>query len=595
VPWVIAAAALAWAVAASLDRSPPSDPIPQMRVDIVTRSPLAGLGSSLTLTPDGSRLIYVEGGDDSHDLLMRPLDGGEPTLLASGNSASLSPIHAFLSPDGKWVGFVTMTELKKVPLSGGPPLRICGVTRSRGATWLPDDTIVFAPTFDSGLMRVKASGGEPQRLTELDAASGEIAHRWPYALPDGDHILFSSHHPGGATPTVEVVSIATGERKVVHRGGAFPRYVPTGYLVFVNADKLFAAPFDLRTLELGSAPVPVLEGVATADMYGSALFAFSANGLLAYVARAPQSTSYPIAWVDRDGATSPLLGVAGAYASPQLSPDGRRLALTVLRDDNWDIWVHDLERGVATRLTFDPSSETEQVWSPDGRHLIFSSDREGSDSLYRKRADGSGESERLTTPEKPHWASSWSRDGRYVAYVEAADFYDIGYLDLETRETRTILATPYGELYPDISPDGRWLAYASNESGVYAIYVVPFPSGEGRWQVSNESGSNPRWSGDGRELFWRTDEGIVVASVDTADGSFRAGKVRKLFEGPFHGGALGVEISGLSLGDYAVSSDGQRFVMFPDSEWAARGNHTHITLVTRWFDQLARAVASDAK
>jgi Tol biopolymer transport system component len=294
---------------------------------------------------------------------------------------------------------------------------------------------------------------------------------------------------------------------------------------------------------------------------------------------------YPVAWVDRQGRSSPLIEEPGIYVNPRISPDGSRLALTQLRDDNWDVWIYDLGRGVTTRLTFDPGVESEQIWSSDGKYLIFSSDREGPDSLYRKRADGSGDLERLTEAKIPQWPTSWSRDGRYVAAMQSEAQYDLHYVDLSTGETKPFVSTQFGEGFGAISPDGHFLAYSSNESGVYQIYVRPFPSGEAKWQVSEALGTAPRWRGDGRELFWRNDEGIVAAPVQIDGAIFSAGKPQQLFKGPWKGGINGIGAGGLSFADYDVTQDGQRFVMFPDVQDDKR-SHQHLTLRTRWFDEL---------
>ena len=224
----------------------------------------------------------------------------------------------------------------------------------------------------------------------------------------------------------------------------------------------------------------------------------------------------------------------------------------------------------------------------DSQYLIFSSDRDGPDALYRKRADGSGEVERLTEPRLAQWGNSWSRDGRYVAFMENKGQYDLSILDLETKKETPLLDTQFGEGFADISPNGRFIAYASNESGSYQIYVRPFPAGEGKWQVSDAEATAPRWRADGRELFWRDDEGLMAAAVETAEPSFRAGKPQRLFSGPWRGGTNGIGASGLSFADYDVAPDGKRFVMFPGAGPQARsGARQHLTLVTRWFDQFS--------
>ncbi|HLE20683.1 MAG TPA: hypothetical protein VJB88_06150, partial [Vicinamibacteria bacterium] len=290
--------------------------------------------------------------------------------------------------------------------------------------------------------------------------------------------------------------------------------------------------------------------------------------------------------------TTPLWEERGTYANPRLSPDGKRLSLTVLRNNNWDIWVYDIERGVSTRLTFEESSETEQIWSPDGEYLVFSSDRDGADSLYRKRSDGSGELERLTESQQAQWASSWSPDGRFISYMTSTTALDLWVLPLEgDQKPELFLSTPFAESDADFSPDGRWLTYASNESGRLEIYVRPFPPGGGKWQVSDSGGGYPRWSGDGRELFYRTDDGIMVASVEATGATFRAGKPRQLLQGSFRGGTNGVALAGNTFADYEVAPDGQRFVMFPSGEDSGQAEHPHVTLVTHWFDELRRTFA----
>ena len=275
--------------------------------------------------------------------------------------------------------------------------------------------------------------------------------------------------------------------------------------MFVNAGTLFAAPFDLGSLELTASPVPVLQELAVSLGEGGAQFDFSENGLLAYIAGSSQVDELSHRLGGPPGRHE-LSSCPSRASTP--APSSRRTRSRsrspCMRGDNWDVWVYDLERGVSTRLTFDKSIESEQIWSPDGQWLILSSDQEGPDSLYRKRADGSGELERLTEAKSPQWAATWSSDGRYVAYITQGQQFDLGYLDLETRETHTFLATEFGEGFPDFSPDGRWLAYGSNESGGgQAIYVRPFPSGEGkvaglgRWAPVTRAGARTAGSSSG--------------------------------------------------------------------------------------------------
>jgi serine/threonine-protein kinase len=448
------------------------------------------------------------------------MDQLDAVKLVEGTTLANSPYQPFFSPDGQWLGFVTAGEMRKVPVTGGTPLTICKVTRSRGATWTPDGTIVFAPNPSSGLFRVSANGGEPQPLTTLDRGKKEATHRWPQALPGGKAVLFTSHRQVASdfdNATIDVLTLATGARKVVLKGGSFARYVPSGHLVYVSKAALFAVPFDATRLEVTGSPSPVVQNLYWNPTEGAAQMSFSTTGVFAYLRGGPEVATYPIVLVDRRGGTSRLIEDAGAYANPRLSPDGKRLALTVLKDGNFDIWVYDLERGVPTRLTFNDAADTEQVWSPDGRYLIFSSGRSGgADNLYRKRADGSGDEEQLTRSDDPLWPSSWSRDGQSVVFAGMGPNgnFDISMLALGDKKVQPLLNTTFREADGAVSPDGRWLAYTSNESGRLEVYIRPFPTGAGRWQVSDAGGGLPRWAGTGRELFYRVDDGIMVASID---------------------------------------------------------------------------------
>jgi serine/threonine protein kinase/Tol biopolymer transport system component len=568
-----------------------------LRADVkVSDAPLfTDVGSSIELSPDATRLVYVAGSTQIQQLYIRALNQLDGTKLAEGNTGSSSPYQPFFSPDGQWLGYVTAGEMRKVPVSGGTPLTLCKVTRSRGASWAPDDTIIFAPTPSSGLFRVSAAGGEPQPLTTLDKARKEVTHRWPQVLPGGKAVIFTSHTQATAdfdNATIEVLTLATGQRKVLQKGGSYGRYVPSGHLVYVSKAALFAVPFDLSRLEVTGSPAPVVQDVFWNPTEGAAQFTFSSTGVLTYLRGGPEVAKYPIVVVDRKGGTSKLIEEGGAYANPRLSPDGKQLALTVLKDGNFDVWVYDLERGVPTRLTFDDAPDTEQVWSPDGRYLVFSSGRDGADNLYRKRADGSGDEERLTKSDIPMWANSWSRDGRSIVFAGMGPNgnFDVSMLTLEDKKVQPLLASNFREADPNISPDGRWLAYTSSESGRLEVYVRPFPAGAGRWQVSDTGGGFPRWAGNGRELFYRVDDGIMSASIEAVGDSIRTGKPTRLFTGAFRGGVTGISIGGNTFADYDVSADGQRFVMFPSTD-AESTNRGVVTLVTEWFDELTRTFA----
>jgi len=598
-PWAVAAAAVLVAVAASRAWWSPAAPdaAPRMNVDVkLTDQRLwSQLGSAIEFSPDGTRLAYIVGSESSRQLYVRSLDQLTGTRLTEGANGETAPYHPFFSPDGQWIGYVTSTELRKVPVSGGTPLTLCKVNRSRGAAWAPDGTIVFAPSTDSALFQVPAAGGEPKPLTTLDKDRKEVTHRWPQVLPGGKAVIFTSHTQAVGNfdnATIEAVVLATGERKVIYSGGAYGRYVPSGHLVYVNKGTLFAVPFDPDRLEITGSPAPVLQGITSSEAEGAAQLTFSATGVMAYVRGGPVVPHYPIVWVDREGRTSKLLDEEGAYANPRLSPDGKRVALTVLRDGNWDIWVYDLERQVSTRLTFDEGSDTEQIWSPDGHDLIFSSTRDGADSLYRKPADGSGDEVQVGKIATPMWASTWSPDGRQVAFMTTSPNFNIGVLTLGDKEPpKMILNTSFAETDAAFSHDGRWVAYSSNESGQSEVYVRPYPSGGGRWQISDAGGGYPRWSGNGRELFYRSNDGLMVVPIEATSDGLRTGRPRQLFTGAFRGGPAGITIAGSSFADYDVSLDGQRFVMFPLGAAAGEDRAGLVTLVSPWFEDLINTFA----
>jgi serine/threonine-protein kinase len=600
-PWAAAVVVgLLGLAAGAAFMAPPGDPEPvrRFRFEIEDRTLFTSVGASVVLSPDGTRVAYVTGtAAGSGELFVRPLDRYEGVSLDTG-SAGATPYHPFFSPDGEWIGYVTRNELKKVSITGGAPITLAPVARSRGASWSDEGTIVLAPGPQTGLSLIPSAGGELEALTTLDEESGEVSHRWPQWLPGGRAVLFTTVR--GDSPSfemaIEAVDVASGERHVVHRGGHYGRYVPTGHVLFVQDATLFALPFDPGSLETKGSQMPVLEGIEAQPGEAGAQYDVSPSGILTYVPGSATLQSFPVTWVDRSGRTEPLWDEAGIYGSPILSPDGKTLALSVLRDDNWDVWTYDLERGVATRLTFGEGYDADPVWSPDGKWIAFSSDREGPPTVYRKRTDGSGEAERLHEPGLLAFASplSWSPDGTVLILhtlgQETGDdlyFLEIGVPD----KVEPFRVTPFSDSMPSFSPDGRWIAYLSTESGRPEIYVSSYPPGGGKWQISDSLGDLPRWSGNGRELFYRTDDGIMVVEVDGSGDSFRAGTPRLLFSGPFLGGIGGVSVPGLSFPDYDVSADGSRFVMFTGGDNEI--GFSSVNLITGWFSELRRLTGSD--
>ncbi|HSN54817.1 MAG TPA: hypothetical protein VLT32_09090, partial [Candidatus Sulfomarinibacteraceae bacterium] len=597
-PWTVAAAAVLLVLAQVLGmlggRQAP-EPVRRSTIEVGEEGLFSGFGTSAVLSPDARMLAYVTGsGNEGGNILLRHLDRFGATSIATGGAGS-APYQPFFSPDGAWLGYVTPTELKKVSTAGGAPITLCKVDLSRGATWGADETIVFVPSPRSGLMRVSSAGGEPQPVTEL--AEADVSHRWPQWLPGGETVLFTSitndvDNFEGAS--LEVVNVATGERKIVHRGGYHGRYVATGHILYVHEGTLFALPFDLGKLEARGSQMPVLEDLDSTVVQGAAQFDVSDNGVLVYASESQQGDPFPVVWVDRFGRTEPLWSEPGLYANPELSPDGTKLSLSILRGNNMDVWIYNLERNVATRLTFDEGYDADQVWSPDGRFIAFSSNRgSGNNAIYRKAADGSGEVELMVdSGDLPAlYPTSWSPDGRWLTVWTANS--DIFVAPVDGGAPEPFQATEFGEFNPSFSPDGRWIAYDSNESGRLEIYVRAFPAGGGKWQVSDGGGALARWSKNGRELSYRTDDGIMIVEVDGSGDTFDVGTPRKLFEGPFLGGSTGIAVGGYVFPDYTMSRDGERFVMFAGRDETSRP--TSVRLVTSWFDELRRLTAAGTR
>jgi serine/threonine-protein kinase len=416
-------------------------------------------------------------------------------------------------------------------------------------------------------------------------------------LPGGRHVLFTlglgetgSGSSSGGWNDAEIVvqSLDTGERKVVLRGGRDARYVPTGHLVYARGGVLLAAPFDVARLEVNSGPVPLVEGVrdggAGAGGTGATQFGISGDGTLVYVpGNVGPGAPRGLVWVNRAGEEQPLAAPPRAYDFPQLSPDGQRVAVEI----GPQIWLLDLMRDTLTRFTFDgPTNET-PVWTPDGQRIVFTSAKDGPRNLYWQRADGSGGLERLTTSEHLHIAKSFSRDGQLLVFHESATgrARNISVLRLSGRKTEPFLGTPFNEGAARFSPDGRWLAYVSDESGRPEIYVQPYPGPGGKWQVSTDGGTEPAWNRNGRELFYRSGNKMMAVETMTRP-SFSAGKPRVLFEGEY------VMTPYPQLGsDYDVSADGQRFLMV--KETARTVFNEQINVVLNWLEELKRRVPTN--
>ena len=503
------------------------------------------LGRDLAVSPDGTHVVYV--GNGSTQLFIRALDALEPVAIASG-TVMRGP---FFSPDGQWVGFLdNVALLTKVAITGGAPITIARLNvGARGATWAPDDTIIFATSDPmTGLQRVSAAGGTPEVLTRPDHAQGEAGHFWPEILPGGHAVLFTitSQTGGLETAQVAVRDLRTGTQKVLMRGGSHGHYVASGHLVYVAAGTLRAIAFDLSRLETRGTSVPVLQRLATKES-GTADFAVATDGTLVYV-DAPSglaANARTLVWVDRSGKEEPIAAPPRAYMQPRVSPDGTRVAVFSV-DQEDDLWIWDLGRAKLTRLTLDPGQDWLPVWTEDSRRIVFSSNRSGQFNLWWQSADGAGEAERLTTNSTVQFPTGITPDGTAALFHQATPMGDFDLLQLAldgTHRVTPLLQTRFDERNGIVSPDGRWLAYQSNSSGPAEIYVRPFPNvGGGQWQVSTAGGSQPLWARNGKELFYVGANGTLLGvSVEASGATWNNGTPTKLLEARYltAGGASG--------------------------------------------------------
>jgi serine/threonine-protein kinase len=553
---------------------------------------LSGIDRDVAITPDGLRIVY--GGNNQ--LLVRPLEQLEPTVLTSFGSPSGvgNPRSIFISPDGQWVGFFTGPAMQKVPITGGPAVRITATDgQPRGATWGPDGTIIFA-TFEpgTGLQRVSDGGDEPTVLTKPDRERGERDHWWPEFLPGGDAVLFTITSGAGGIENHEiaVLDLRTGKWKVLIRGGSHARYVATGHLIYGVTGTLRAVAFDLKRLKVTSTPVPVLEGVVTTPQ-GAANAMVAANGSLVYVPSGARGASQrTVVSVDRQGTPSRLPGLPpDSYRDVRVSPDGARLALAT----STDVWIYDAARATRNRLTTNPAQNRSPLWTPDGQRIIFTSTRAGHPELFWRPADGTGQDERLFARSREFLdvlASGWSADGKQLLFSEASPKgpHAIAQMAIEQpSEGKVLVKNESSASFPTVSADGRWMAYMSNVSGQWEIYVERYPQLGSRQPISTDGGQRPLWSRDGRELFFLSLDGRQMLAVPMQSGStLKAGLPQVLFE-------AAISVQGVGARPYDVAPDGRFLIMRDVQTEGGGGTPSNIIVVLNWLEELKRLVPTN--
>jgi Tol biopolymer transport system component len=541
-------------------------------------APLDARGAPLALSPDGRLLVYVAQVSGGTQLFLRASEQLESTPIA-GTEGAYGP---FFSADGSSIVYfdARASKIKKLALSGGEAVTLGDAPLGLGGCWLPDGSIVYAPDVYSGLTIIPPRGGSPRALTRVQ--NGQFTHRWPEALPDGRSILFTAGTPGiPSAPSIVALSLASGRQKTVLSDAAFPRYLPTGHLLFLRSGRVMVQPMDLAGLQVRGMAIPILEGARADAALWSIQLSFSRTGTLVYAPRSPEGNLRSLIWGDRRGALQRMSVSQGAFSHPRFSPDGRRLALVMQgQDKSLRIGVLTIENGSFSRLT-DVGNSDMPLWTPDGRWITFASDKDGRWSIYMAPADTSGPPVLLSQGDHPRLPTSWSPDGARLCFTE---FHPDSGADIWVLSVRENRASPFlqrrtGEWGGVFSPDGRWLAYTSDESGPNQVYVRPFPGPGEPLQLSTAEGEEPVWSPQGGELFYRYWKRMMSVTL-RFDPEFSAEAPRFLFEGPYGQGEVPV------FQNYDLTPDGQRFVLIQSEEEGDNLLHFEI----HWFEALATAV-----
>jgi eukaryotic-like serine/threonine-protein kinase len=588
VAWVVAAASVIALLATVIltfgragDVTPAASPVqftivpPDKASFGAPRAGGTGIATQVTVSPDGRNVVFVAGARDVFQMWLRPI----ATLAATPIPGTEGGSFPFWSPDSKFIGFFADGKLKKVQIAGGPPTVLCDAPAGRGGTWSRDNVIVFSPggAFP-GLQRVSSAGGSPTGATTLDPTTGETSHRWPYFLPDGHHFLYTASTGTCCPPTKPaIIRIGSSDRDAADvtllQAESSVLYA-SGHVLFARSDTLMAQPFDPDARQSTGDPFPLAERVSTEGSRYMGV-SVSENGTLVYAQGGTQGPQQ-LTWFDRDGRALGTVGEPAPYNSLALSPDERRVAVGLGTGtlDNRDIWIIDIARTLRSRLTFDPGADVAPVWSPDGTRVAFAGQRSGKISLRQQSINGTAGDELLVESSGDFVPSDWSADGRFIAYTDrtSTTTADIWVLPLfGDRKPFPVAQTAFTENFPAFSPDGRWIAYVTNEANQGNVYVQSFPEAKGKYQVSLDGGARPLWRGDGKELFYIGPDGAMMAvSIDASRG-FEAGLPQRLFTTN--------ALNNQNL-VYAVTKDGMRFLVNSRPEQASVAP---ITVIVNWM------------
>jgi len=538
--------------------------------------PLPFSARDVALAPNGRTLAVIAYKESERRNVLWIYELGSPGARSLSDTEGAS--YPFWSADGRYLAFFADGRLKRLELSGGQVQTICDAPSGRGGRWNKEDVIVFTPAgTGTGLHRVSASGGTPTEITHPDLSRGEYSHRWPMFLPDGKHYLYMAADFSGkkGVNAIFVGSLYSNEKRLLVQAAANAAYAAPGYLLFYRDKILFAQRFDLQRFKLTGEPTALLTDVQYLDV-ARVVFAVSDSGVLIAQSSSGATLSQLI-WFDRKGKDLGTVGKPDVYGNVFLAPNGKVVAAskTDTGSQNTDIWTYELEGGKAKRLTFDPAYDAEPIWSPDATRLAFASNRQTRIDLYVKNSDGAQEEKSLVHDEVDKLPNDWSKDGKYILYAVGADLWVLSVPELKSSIFLKAIAAIRGAQF---SPDGKWVAYASNESGRWEIYVTSFPQARGRWQVSSGGGEQPRWRRDGKELFYLSLDGKLMALPVVSGTNFDAGSPVTLFQTTPR-----EQVSTMDMFVYDVSRDGQRFLINTQIKQAETAP---MTVVLNWTARL---------
>jgi len=542
----------------------------------------------VTISPDGSRIVFASLGPDGKQMLwLRPLSETSGHSLPGTEDAG----YPFWSPDSRFIGFFAGGKLRIIDAAGGPGQVLCDAPDGRGGSWNQQGTIVFAPILNGPLYRISSGGGTPAQVTELDPAEQENSHRWPQFLPDGRHFLFFVRSRQATLSGDFIGSLESKEKKLLFRNLSNAVYAMPGFLFFMRENTLMAQPFDSKQLSASADAVAIAQDVLVNAPYSRVVLSVSDNGIIAYGGGGKSEPSR-LRWLDRTGKQVGNVGDASTYANPRLSPDGTKLAVTIMDAVRGaaDIWIYDLVRGGRNRLTFDTSLNYSATWSQNGNQIVFSSTRKnGFPQLYLKSTNGEGSDESLLDSDTTDRPDDWSPDGRYILYEPNPTVSSLWLLPVSGDRKPTVFLSGDTGTFPGegaFSRDGKWLAFTEYARGKREVYITSFPGRTGKWQVSLGGGHYPRWRGDGKELFFLGEDNATLKAVDldVKNGVPHSGTPRGLFA--VHLMLVSVQNRlGSAWDPFDVTADGKRFLVNSlDQPQAADPIH----IVVNWDSELKK-------